>query len=70
LIVVVMEAAFQADTAMVGFITDRELERAEEDFPGIGRFLASLAKKPRTFLELVAKFERWRDPDEVRRFAA
>jgi hypothetical protein len=65
-----MEAAFQADRAMVGFITDRELERAEEDFPGIRRFLASLSKKPRTFLELVAKFQRWCEPEEVRRFAA
>jgi len=55
---------------MVGFITDREIERAEEDFPGIGRFLASLAKKPRTFLELVAMYEHWREGDEVRRFAA
>jgi hypothetical protein len=55
---------------MVGFITDRELERAEEDFPGIGRFLASLTQKPRTFLELVARFEHWREADEVRRLAA
>ena len=55
---------------MIGFITDRELERAEEDFPGIGRFLASLTQKPRTFLELVARFEHWREADEVRRLAA
>ena len=55
---------------MVGFITDREIERAEEDFPGIGRFLASLSQKPRTFLELVAMYEHWREGDEVRRFAA
>jgi hypothetical protein len=55
---------------MVGFITDRDLERAEEDFPGIGRFLASLYKKPRTFLELVAMFEHWREADEVPRLAA
>ena len=65
-----MEGAFRAHTVMVGFITDREIERAEEVFPGIRRFLASLSKKPRTFLELVALFERWREPEEVRRFAA
>ena len=55
---------------MLGFITDRELERAEEAFPGIGRFLASLSEKPRTFLELVAMFEHWREPASVRRLAA
>ena len=51
---------------MVGFITDRELERAEEDFPGIGHFRASLVEKPRTFLELVALFEHWREPVPLR----
>jgi hypothetical protein len=55
---------------MVGYITERELERAEEAFPGIVRFLASLSAKPRTFLELVARFEQARERVEVRRFAA
>jgi hypothetical protein len=38
---------------MVGFITDDDLEQAEEAFPGILQFFSSLARKPRTFLELV-----------------
>src|SRR5687768_13517810 len=46
-----------ADGAMVGFITERELKRAEEAFPGIVRFLESLSEMPRTFLELVVLFE-------------
>jgi hypothetical protein len=62
--------AFWADRVMVGFITERELERAEEAFPGIVQFLESLSEKPRTFLELVALFEHWREPAEVRRRAA
>jgi hypothetical protein len=41
---------------MVGFITERHLDQAEEAFPGIARFFASLARKPRTFLELVSLF--------------
>jgi len=55
---------------MVGFITERELGRAEETFPGIVQFLEALADKPRTFLELVAMFEHWREPASVRRLAA
>jgi hypothetical protein len=42
---------------MVGFITERDLEQAEEAFPGIARFFVSLSRKPRTFLELVCRFE-------------
>ena len=45
---------------MVGFITERHLGEAEEAFPGITRFFFSLSRKPRTFLELVAWFERAR----------
>jgi hypothetical protein len=44
---------------MVGFITERDLAHAEQSFPGIGRFFAAQAQKPRTFLELVARFEHW-----------
>jgi hypothetical protein len=43
---------------MVGFITERELQQADEAFPGIVRFFESLSRKPRTFLELVWRFER------------
>jgi hypothetical protein len=43
---------------MVGFITERELQQADDVFPGIVRFFESLARKPRTFLELVWRFQR------------
>ena len=43
---------------MVGFITERELVQADEAFPGIKRFFDSLRRKPRTFLNLMALFER------------
>lgn len=45
---------------MRGWITERHLAQAEEAFPGIARFFASLNPKPRTFLELVVLFERQR----------
>jgi hypothetical protein len=44
---------------MQGFITDSELTAADQEFPGIARFFATLAVKPRTFLELVALFDHW-----------
>jgi len=44
---------------MRGFITDKDLNEAEAEFPGICRFFASLHTKPRTFLELVARFDHW-----------
>ena len=42
---------------MVGFITERHLKEAEEAFPGITRFFQTVAPKPRTFLELLYRFE-------------
>jgi hypothetical protein len=47
---------------MVGLITERDLDQAEEAFPGIARFFESLSRKPRTFLELVSLFEHWCHP--------
>jgi hypothetical protein len=44
---------------MQGFITDADLEQADEEFPGIRRFFAMLAHKPSTFLELLAEFDHW-----------
>ena len=44
---------------MVGYITERDLQQAEEAFPGIVAFFESLTSKPRTFLELVSLYERW-----------
>ena len=44
---------------MIGVITERDLDQAEEAFPGIADFFESLETKPRTFLELVSRFEHW-----------
>lgn len=44
---------------MQGFITESELTQADQEFPGIEDFFAALPIKPRTFLELVARFEHW-----------
>ena len=49
---------------MVGFITERDLEQAEEVFPGIQEFFLSLERKPRTFLDLVSRFEHWCEPEQ------
>jgi hypothetical protein len=68
-VVLVWRAAFWADRVMVGFITERELRRAEEAFPGIVRFLESLSERPLTFLELVALFEHRHESAEARRLA-
>ena len=43
---------------MVGFITERHLQQAEEAFPGIAGFFASVSPKPRTFLDLLLAFQR------------
>ena len=42
---------------MMGFITENELSQADQEFPGIASFFATLDVKPRTFLELVARFD-------------
>lgn len=55
---------------MVGLITERDLDQAEEVFPGIGRFFESLSRKPPTFLDLVLLFEHWREPAKDARTAA
>jgi hypothetical protein len=47
---------------MAGFITERDLDEAEVAFPGILRFYESLPRKPRTFLDLMALFQRWCEP--------
>jgi hypothetical protein len=55
---------------MVGFITERELQEAEETFPGIVRFYESLGHKPRSFLELLSRFEHWYEPTDLSHEAA
>jgi hypothetical protein len=60
----------EGDDAMMGFITERDLEQAEKEFPGIEAFFGSLANKPRTFLELVAAFEHWSESSSTLESAA
>jgi hypothetical protein len=55
---------------MVGVITERDLDQAEEAFPGIVEFFEALSEKPRTFLELVSRFEHWCEPADDHRAAA
>jgi hypothetical protein len=55
---------------MKGFITDRDLDQAEDAFPGIKGYFESLGDKPGTFLELVAMFEHWCEPDTELQAAA
>ena len=55
---------------MAGFITERDLEKAEDAFPGIREFFESLSRKPLTFLELASKFEDWHGPAHDVREAA
>ncbi len=43
---------------MGGFITERDFDAAEREFPGIQRLYECLVQKPRTFLELMWKYER------------
>jgi len=44
---------------MSGFITERNFEEAEAAFPGIVRFYRRLARKPRTFLDLMRLYLEW-----------
>jgi hypothetical protein len=39
--------------SMSGLVTERDLEEADTEFPGIGALYARLPEKPRTFLDLV-----------------
>jgi hypothetical protein len=55
---------------MVGVITERDLDEAEQVFPGIEHFFETLAEKPRTFLELLSQFEHWCDHDQSMQQAA
>jgi hypothetical protein len=43
---------------MLGYITECDLVQADEEFPGILGFFASLTEKPLTFLDLVAAWLR------------
>jgi hypothetical protein len=43
---------------MRGYITEKDFEACEREFPGIVSFYRALSVKPRTFLELVYVYER------------
>ena len=49
---------------MRGFITERDLKQADEEFPGILGFFEALPIKPRTFLDLLSMFQRWGEAAE------
>jgi hypothetical protein len=52
---------------MLGFITERELDEAETEFPGIVQLFRDLDQKPKTFLDL---FERYIHSDHPLHTAA
>jgi hypothetical protein len=41
---------------MLGFITERDFEEAETEFPGIVQLFRSLEQKPKTFLDLYERY--------------
>jgi hypothetical protein len=45
-----------------GFVTEADLPQAEEEWPGLQKFLERIPfhQRPGTFLELVWRFESWR----------
>jgi hypothetical protein len=49
--------------ALRGLVTDADLVEAEREWPGLNAFLdrLPLVQRPHTFLELVWRFECWRD---------
>jgi hypothetical protein len=54
--------------ALRGLITDADLPKAEEEWPGLQSFFGALPAndRPATFLDLIWRFEAWR----TSRFAA
>jgi hypothetical protein len=43
---------------MRGFITERDFDQAEAEFPGIRALFEACAEKPRTFIDLLARYLR------------
>jgi hypothetical protein len=41
---------------LAGFIRDEDMGKAEEEFPGIRALYLGCADRPRTFLDLVARY--------------
>jgi hypothetical protein len=46
-----------------GVVTEADLGAAEQEWPGLRRFFDRIPpiQRPRTFLDLVWRFERWRE---------
>jgi hypothetical protein len=47
------------EQTLEGLVTDRDLQLAEQEFPGICRFHEECRGKHRTFLDLLAAFISW-----------
>jgi hypothetical protein len=41
---------------MSGFITERDFDQAEAEFPGIRELFEACVEKPRTFIDLLARY--------------
>ncbi len=54
------EAKQTSSCGMRGFITERNFDEAEQEFPGITVYYRSCKEKPATFLDLLAAFLRSR----------
>ncbi len=52
------DETFIPEDHLRGFITERDFDKAEEIFPGIGSFYEHCRRKPATFLNLVWQFEK------------
>ena len=58
-----LAVAGAAVLSLRGLITEADLPAAEHEWPGLSVFLSKLpaAERPPTFLELVWRFEAWRE---------
>jgi len=45
------------ETTLQGFITERNLDEADQEFPGIKQFYLAMTARVRTFLDLLRLFE-------------
>jgi hypothetical protein len=46
----------ESRTGLSGVLTERHLDLAEAEFPGLSRFYERCIPRPATFLELLARF--------------
>jgi hypothetical protein len=57
-----MDGREKGGNELRGFVTGADLPQAESEWPGLQEYLRRLPldERPTTFLELVWRFERWR----------